>query len=260
MLHMSLLCLERSAEMFVICSKTPKGITRSALRESFSEMLSSLVPRKADWLVNDVVLAPDRPLERDSLGEVFEATWKGSLVAAKKLHANLFKENNLPEKENRQMIKEFMAECAQQALLRHPNIVPLFGVFLPPGGRDKEQAPVMISELMAETLRGRVLRAPRLSIRDVVDAGLQIASALRYLHERPEPIVHRDLSANIVKLSFSGTCKIGDVGLAKVFTKTGRLARTVQLEVEPYMPGEALIPGSRCKRKAGQFLARSSDP
>ena len=204
-------------------------------------------------MVTDVVLRRDRRLGSGAFGEVFEATWKGSLVAAKKLHDIFFQTNVVPEEQCRRMIMEFVAECALQAMLRHPNIVPLFGVFLPPGGRDGEQAPVMISELMAETLRGRVLRAPRLTIRDIVDAALQIASALRFLHERPEPIAHRDLSANNVMLSFGGRCKIGDVGLAKVFTATRRLTTTVKPGAEPYMPGEVLQAAARYNEKLDNF-------
>ena len=216
-------------------------------------MLRGLFPQSADWIVTDVVLLRDRPLGSGAFGEVFEATWKGSLVAAKKLHDIFFRLNVVPEEQCRRMVMEFVAECTLQAMLRHPNIVPLFGVFLPPGRRDGEQAPVMISELMAETLRGRVLRAPRLTVRDIVDAALQIASALRFLHERREPIAHRDLSANNVMLSFGGKCKIGDVGLAKVFTATRRLATTVKPGAEPYMPGEVLQAAARYNEKLDNF-------
>ena len=216
-------------------------------------MIHRLFPRDADWMVTDVVLRRDRRLGSGAFGEVFEATWKGSLVAAKKLHDIFFQTNVVPEEQCRRMIMEFVAECALQAMLRHPNIVPVFGVFLPPGGRDGEQAPVMISELMAETLRGRVLRAPRLTIRDIVDAAMQIASALQFLHERPEPIAHRDLSANNVMLSFGGRCKIGDVGLAKVFTATRRLTTTVKPGAEPYMPGEVLQAAARYNEKLDNF-------
>ena len=218
-----------------------------------SVMLRTRFPPDADWIVTDVVLRRDRRIGSGAFGEVFEAIWKGNLVAAKKLHDIFFQANVVPEEQCRRMIMEFVAECALQAMLRHPNIVPLFGVFLPPGGRDGEQAPVMISELMAETLRGRVLRAPRLTIRDIVDVALQIASALRFLHERPEPIAHRDLSANNVMLSFGGKCKIGDLGLAKVFTNTQQLATTRKPGTEPYMPGEVLQAPAGYNEKLDNF-------
>ena len=216
-------------------------------------MLRSLFPPDADWIVSDVVVLRGSLLGSGAFGEVFRATWKGSVVAAKKLHDIFFRPNVVPEEQCRRMVMEFVVECSLQAQLRHPNIVPLFGVFVPPVGSDGEQAPVMITELMAETLRGRVLRVPRLTVRDVVDAALQIVSALRFLHERPKPIAHRDLSANNVMLSFGGKCKIGDVGLAKVFTTARPLATTMQPGAEPYMPGEVLLPGARYNEKLDNF-------
>ena len=216
-------------------------------------MLRRLFPPDADWIVSDVVVLRGSLLGSGAFGEVFRATWKGSVVAAKKLHDIFFRPNVVPEEQCRRMVMEFVVECSLQAQLRHPNIVPLFGVFLPPAGSDGEQAPVMITELMAETLRGRVLRVPRLTVRDVVDAALQIVSALRFLHERPKPIAHRDLSANNVMLSFGGKCKIGDVGLAKVFTTARPLATTMKPGAEPYMPGEVLLPGARYNEKLDNF-------
>ena len=216
-------------------------------------MLRRLFPPDADWIVSDVVVLRGSLLGSGACGEVFRATWKGSVVAAKKLHDIFFRPNIVPEEQCRRMVMEFVVECSLQAQLRHPNIVPLFGVFLPPAGSDDEQAPVMITELMAETLRGRVLRVPRLTVRDVVDAALQIVSALRFLHERPKPIAHRDLSANNVMLSFGGKCKIGDVGLAKVFTTARPLATTMKPGAEPYMPGEVLLPGARYNEKLDNF-------
>ena len=251
-------CLEFSSEFAFErrCDEQDRLFQR--WEDQASEMLRRLFPPDADWIVSDVVVLRGSLLGSGAFGEVFRATWKGSVVAAKKLHDIFFRPNVVPEEQCRRMVMEFVAECSLQAQLRHPNIVPLFGVFLPPAGSDGEQAPVMITELMAETLRGRVLRVPRLTVRDVVDAALQIVSALRFLHERPKPIAHRDLSANNVMLSFGGKCKIGDVGLAKVFTTARPLATTMKPGAEPYMPGEVLLPGARYNEKLDNFsLGRS---
>ena len=171
-----------------------------------------------------------------------------------KLHNIFFRPAVVPEEVCRRMVADFAAECSLQAQLRHPNIVPLYGVYLPPAGEDGAQAaPVMITELMAETLRSRINRAPRLTTRDVVDFSLDIASGLRFLHERDEPIGHRDLSANNVMISSGGACKIGDVGLAKVFTPARRLATTMKPGAELYMPGEVLTAHARYNEKIDVF-------
>ena len=217
-------------------------------------MLRGLFPAHADWLINDVIIQRGRLLGSGAYGEVRQATWKGCPVAAKRLHDIFFQPAVVPEEVCRRMVAEFAAECSLQAQLRHPNIVPLYGVYLPPGGEDGAQAaPVMITELMAETLRSRINRVPRLTTRDVVDLSLDIASGLRFLHEREAPIGHRDLSANNVMISSGGACKIGDVGLAKVFTPARRLATTMKPGAELYMPGEVLTAHARYNEKIDVF-------
>ena len=217
-------------------------------------MLRGLFPAYADWMVNDVVIQRGRLLGSGAYGKVRQATWKGCPVAAKKLHDIFFRPAVVPEEVCRRMVADFAAECSLQAQLRHPNIIPLYGVYLPPAGEDGAQAaPVMITELMAETLRSRINRAPHLTIRDVVDLSLDIASGLRFLHERDEPIGHRDLSANNVMISSGGSCKIGDVGLAKVFTPARRLTNTMKPGAELYMPGEVLTAHARYNEKIDVF-------
>ena len=217
-------------------------------------MLRQLFPPHADWIITDVSIQRDAVLGRGAYGEVSRATWKGCLVAAKKLHDIFFKEDVVPVEQCRYMVAEFAAECSLQAQLRHPNIVPLFGVFIPAASTDRNQkAPVMVTELMAETLRSRLLRPPRLTLHDIIDISLQIAAALRFLHEREDPIGHRDLSANNVMLTSSGVCKVGDVGLAKVFTTARRLTQTVKPGAELYMPGEALGTDARYNEKIDVF-------
>ena len=216
-------------------------------------MLRGLFPAHADWIINDVLIPRGRPLGSGAFGEVRQATWKGCPVAAKKLHDIFFQQTVVPEEQCRRMVAEFATECALQAQLRHPNIVPLYGVYIPTGGEDGAQAPVMVTELMTETLRTRATRAPRLTVRDVVDLSLDIAGGLRFLHERDEPIGHRDLSANNVMLSSGGVCKIGDVGLAKIFTPARRLTSTMKPGAELYMPGEALLAHARYNEKIDVF-------
>ena len=216
-------------------------------------MLRGLFPAYADWMVNDVVIQRGRLLGSGAYGEVRQATWKGCPVAAKKLHDIFFRPAVVPEEVCRRMVAGFAAECSLQAQLRHPNIIPLYGVYLPPAGEDGAQAaPVMITELMAETLRSRINRAPRLTTRDVVDLSLDIASGLRFLHERDEPIGHRDLSANNVMISSGGACKIGDVGLAKVFTPARRLATTMKPGTELYIRGS--LDGARSLQREDRRL------
>ena len=173
-----------------------------------------------------------------AFGKVYEATWKGVRVAAKCLHQIFFDRSVVPSDIADVMIAEFSGECGLLARLPHPNIVQIYGVFLTDSPR---RAPVvMVTELLHETLRARVLRQPRLTIKEALNHALEIATALRFLHEREEPIGHRDLSSTNVMLTSDGKCKLVDLGLAKIFTQAARLARTMKPGHEYYMPGEVL--------------------
>ena len=70
-----------------------------------------------------------------------------------------------------------------------------------------------------------------------------IASGLIYLHDRPAPVIHRDLTANNILLTSSLVAKITDMGNSRIIDmRPGQLARTL-LRLPGtlvYMPPEAL--------------------
>lgn len=67
-----------------------------------------------------------------------------------------------------------------------------------------------------------------------------IACGLRYLHERPQPVIHRDLASKNILLSHSGLqAKIADLGVAKTLTGLHTDHGTTMPGTELYMPPEA---------------------
>src|SRR3989442_5376761 len=84
-----------------------------------------------------------------------------------------------------QRLQRFGQEARAAGALNHPNILAVFhmGTY--------EGAPYLVSELLqGETLR-QALKRGALSIRKVIDYGVQIARGLEAAHEKG--IVHRDL-------------------------------------------------------------------
>ena len=213
--------------------------------------LDKLREEGAAWLISDfnLDLSQCRSLGDGAYGEVFAVKWKGSWVAAKKLNRRFFEQWNAGEvsSKTKQMFEQ---ECSLLTRLHHPNIVQLFGVYLPDDYPNS--SPVLVMELLDKTLRKRVCTAPRLTILEIVTHSLEIASALRFLQEREEPIIHRDLSSNNIMLTASGHCKVVDLGVAKVFNEAARMAQTFRVGHECYMPTEVWA-GAKYNEKLDNF-------
>ena len=201
-------------------------------------------------MVKDFVLdvGQCRLLGEGGFGEVYAAKWKGSKVAAKKLNANFFRRKGDAATKSRDA---FNQECSLLTQLHHPHIVQIYGVHFPDDY--PESSPIIVMELLEQTLRERNVLDPRLTLVEIIDYALEITSALRFLHERPEPIAHRDLSSNNVMLTASGQCKIVDLGVAKVFTEAARDANTLGPGHLVYMPAEVLAGATRHDERLDVF-------
>jgi serine/threonine protein kinase len=107
-----------------------------------------------------------------------------------------------------QRLHRFEQEARAVGALNHPNILAVFHL----GSYDG--APYLVSELLeGETLRQVLKRGP-ISVRKVIDFGVQIAHGLEAAHERG--IVHRDLKPENLFVTRGGRIKILDFGLAKL--------------------------------------------
>ncbi len=114
---------------------------------------------------------------------------------------------------DRDRLRRFHQEARAASSLNHPHIVVVhdFG--------EVEDRPYLVTEFIeGETLRHRLQRGP-LVMRDVVDVGVQLASALAAAHARG--LVHRDIKPENIMLRPDGYAKVLDFGLAKLAAATG---------------------------------------
>jgi len=140
-------------------------------------------------------------------------------------------------------VSRFQREAEVLASLNHPNIAAIHDL------QRIDGSSFLILELVeGETLADRIARGP-LQIEDALRIAKQIAEALETAHEKG--VVHRDLKPANVKITPSGTVKVLDFGLAKVFEQesqstnfsqsptlmTGTLGGVV-LGTAPYMSPE----------------------
>ena len=131
----------------------------------------------------------------------------------------------------------FKTECHLLAKLQHPNIVQFIGTHFQEGSR----VPILVTEFLPITL-ARYLNEG-VPIEEIKYSILcDVAQGLHYLHSYTPPIVHRDLSAMNVLLTFDMTAKISDLGLARILDLTplqmSHMARVPGTSA--YMPPEAI--------------------
>lgn len=125
----------------------------------------------------------------------------------------------------------------------HPNITKFLGLC-----RLKEsKLPVLVTELMTEGNLHNFLESQgdKQSIPFMFKLFMMrdVSNGLVYLHQREEPIVHRDLSATNVLLGPNYVAKIADFGTSRVLDISSRKKKIRELTTNPgrleYMPPEA---------------------
>jgi len=132
---------------------------------------------------------------------------------------------------DRERLVRFEQEARATGMLNHPNLLTIYDV-----GRDGDDNPYLVSELLeGETLSSRLGRGA-LSPRKAVDAALQMALGLAAAHEKG--VVHRDLKPDNIFLTRDGRLKILDFGIAKLTGKTASDGPT--FEVAATEPGMVL--------------------
>ena len=136
------------------------------------------------------------------MGEVYiaEDTKLDRKVAIKLLSA----ENNLGGKQLNLLDREARAASA----LNHPNIITIYEI-----GEFEGRNFIATEFIEGETLRQRLNRQ-KVSVREVADIAIQVASALSVAHGAG--IVHRDIKPENIMLRADGYVKVLDFGLAKL--------------------------------------------
>ena len=168
------------------------------------------------WMVerSEVTLTDER-LGGGAYGEVRVAIFRGTRVAAKCLHELIVSDYNKGV---------FIREMEISSRIHHPNIVQFVGA-------TRVNNPILLYELMATSLHKKLQESQPLTRPQIVDACLDIASALCYLHLwKPDPIIHRDVSSpNVLMEPLANgrwRSKLSDFGSANL-----------QLHVRTTVPG-----------------------
>ena len=166
-----------------------------------------------DYIITGVQVLDDKIVGEGAYGVVKLGRYYGLLCAVKKLKASMFPAGmKRLDQQTELILQSFYNECDKLSVIRHPNVVQLLGVFADP----KTHLPVIVMELMRESLSRLLYRTKSLPLYAEVTICHDVAQALAYLHSFRPPIVHRDLSSNNILLSRDYHAKITDLGVAKV--------------------------------------------
>lgn len=143
----------------------------------------------------------EEELGAGAAGAVYAAqrTEDGTKVAIKFLHTASAHDENVD--------KRFIREISILQKIAHPNIIE----YIDCGVNDEGVYYVMAHE-ESGSLQQAIRRRERLSWKDAIACAIQIAQALKHIHEHD--LVHRDLKPGNIFLSESGLLKLGDFGLA----------------------------------------------
>lgn len=177
---------------------------------------------------------------------------RGDQLAAVKVIRDEFARN----KEFRTM---FLDEAAIAARLVHPNIVRYFELG---GGSGTEPAYIVMELLQGQSLWSvwEACRARGVRLRYDVLAwiGARVAEGLNHAHElrgpdgTPLDIVHRDVNATNIFVTYDGTIKIIDFGLAKAANRASKTAAGIIKGKVAYMSPEQAV-GAPVDRRTDVF-------
>jgi serine/threonine protein kinase/tetratricopeptide (TPR) repeat protein len=177
------------------------------------------------------------------MGEVYRAedVRLGRPVALKFLPSSLKAD---PESRAR-----LLNEARAASLLRSPNIAVTYdlGEY---GGTDF----IVMEYVEGDLLSSRIAKGP-LSVREVVEVGLQVADALDEAHGRG--IVHRDIKSANLMWTTRGLVKVLDFGLAK-FLRTDSAAAAADL-TQPQVTVAGMVIGTVSYMAPEQALGRPVD-
>ena len=157
-------------------------------------------------------------LGRGGMGEVYLAqdSKLGRKVALKLLPEEFTRREDL--------VRRFALEAKAASGLNHPNIVTVYEI-----GQTGSSEYIATEYIEGETLRQHFARG-RMSLRDVLDVVIQVASALAAAHGAG--IIHRDIKPENIMLRPDGYVKILDFGLAKAISDNRPGSRQPAAELE----------------------------
>ena len=158
------------------------------------------------WQVSpeEVSIRDDQVLGGGAWGYVAKGMFRGTAVAVKRVYPSILQQSTLDR---------IRREIRTMAQIRHPNLVLFIAAVL-----NEQTGPMIVTEILDISLR-QAYQANRVGA-NKLKIFRDISSALVYLHQQREPIIHRDVSsANVLLISSPNDtwlAKLSDFGSANL--------------------------------------------
>jgi hypothetical protein len=184
---------DKALKGFTLDTLTYSAIENSNIMEAYNNAMRTRNVEQPNLLtfIDPQEIFLQRIIGEGTFGRVWSAKWRSASVAVKEF---VFAQAAVAGKSSMQneIVEEIIGEAGMMAILRHPNVLQLFGCSL------TAQAIWIVSELcslgsLRQLLDDHSLVLPlerRLSL------ALQIAEGMTYLHNQDPPIIHRDLKSH----------------------------------------------------------------
>jgi len=178
---------------FSLDTLTYSAVENSSIMEAYNRAMQTRYVHHPNLLtiINPQEIFLQRIIGEGTFGRVWSARWRTASVAVKEF---VFAQAAVAGKSSmqQQIVEEIIGEAGMMAILRHPNVLQLFGCSL------TAQAIWIVSELCSLGSLRQMLddndRVLPLEIR--LSLALQVAEGMTYLHNQDPPIIHRDLKSH----------------------------------------------------------------
>jgi hypothetical protein len=199
--------------------------TLQTAMQKITQLEKTVLDMQPSWSIHPTELQmTDERIGGGGWGVVKAGLYHGTKVAVKEIYDIIVSDYNRAT---------FQREMRIASLVRHPNLLLFLGA-VTTGNLQ------IVTELMETTLR-KVMENGRLTPDGISPIAKHVACALNYLHSRPDPIIHRDVSSANVLLSSKQegwVAKLGDFGSANFLNRTNTKIPGAQL----YSAPEAIDP------------------
>jgi serine/threonine-protein kinase len=184
-------------------------------------------------------------LASGGMGDVFLALQEGPAGFLRKV---VIKRMRSPIGDNPAFVEMFLNEARLAAMLSHPNVVHILELGQAEDGSwfiamEHIDGRSLRDVLIARSKRGTPGLPPELAARVCADIlrGLHHAHEMRDAQGKRLEIIHRDVSPENILVSYAGTVKIVDFGIAKAVSESSTITHVSQLRGKvPYLAPEQL--------------------